>query len=613
MIRRFTIGIGAAVALLLCVILLPGDGALSSQAAGSGYTLKLPTQAEIKAKYKEYGGIDMSSSVTYTTAYSTTSPYAMGDISNADKQNGLNAINFCRYIAGLPADVELNPTYNQYAQASSLVNAANGVLSHTPPKPAGMSDELYNMGYTGSSSSNIAMGFGNVASSVIRGYMNDSDSSNISLLGHRRWLLSPDLKYTGVGLVGRYSATYVFDWSRNEAFVGDYVAWPPANMPMELYKGSDSNYAFSVMLGDAYDYPQLSNVTVKIQSAKLNKTWNLDKSSTSISRYLNVSGYGYGSMNSCIIFNVGMFPVNDKVTVTVNGITKNGVSAPITYTVNFFEIEHKYEGAVTKAATCIAEGVRTYTCATCGDSYTEPIAKTTHSYSDQWTTDKAATCTAEGSKSHHCVYCGDKKDITATPKTDHTYSSKVTKAATCTDAGTETLTCTVCSAAQTRSIPAAGHSFGEYKVTVQPTVEKEGTEVRTCSACGATEERTVATLSDSDTPTTAATPEDEPENGASSGSEETSSEVGEDDEPASPTDGEGSASTTPSGAPSGEGSSGNTEEPADGSSQNTDDGTSEPNSESNGDFPAAAVIAIAVGALAVCGVGAFMFVRFRKK
>lgn len=623
MIRRIAVGIGAAMALLLCVILLPGDGSLSSQAVGSSYTLKLPTQDEIRAKYKEYG-IDIYSSVTYTAAYSTSAPYAMGDISSYDRRNGLNAINFCRYIAGLPADVELNSSYNEYTQAAALVNAVNGGLSHYPDKPSGMSDDLYETGYYGANHSNLASGFANPADSVIRGYMNDSDDSNIDRVGHRRWILDPDMKYTGFGQVGRYSGTYAFDMSRESTFTGDYVAWPPANMPMELYS-SYGNYAFSVTLGSAYDYPEIWKVTVDIKSSKLNKSWHLDgydEYSTDYSKYLTVNNGNYGAPK-CIIFNVGLFPANDKVTVTINGITKNGVSAPITYTVNFFEIEHHYEGSQTKAPTCTAEGVMTYTCSVCGDSYTKPIAKTSHSYSSEWTTDKAATCIAEGSKSHHCLYCGDKKDITAIPKTDHTYSSKVTKAATCTDTGTETLTCTVCSATKTQSIPAKGHSFGAYKITVQPTTEKEGTEVRTCSACGTTEKRTVPKLTGTGTGTTAPSgsePADDP-SATTGGGTEAPSGGGDDPAPSesggegsSPsTDGEGDlmTTTTPPDVPA-------DDDPSEGSEEQTGEppagGTSDTANGTGGGLPAIAVVGIVAGALAVVGGGgAFVFFRFIKK
>ena len=43
--------------------------------------------------------------------------------------------------------------------------------------------------------------------------------------------------------------------------------------------------------------------------------------------------------------------------------------------------EHSYTSAVTTAATCTTDGVRTYTCS-CGDSYTESIPATGHSYVD---------------------------------------------------------------------------------------------------------------------------------------------------------------------------------------------------------------------------------------
>ena len=55
------------------------------------------------------------------------------------------------------------------------------------------------------------------------------------------------------------------------------------------------------------------------------------------------------------------------------------------------ECEHSYTSKVTTAATCTTEGVTTYTCSSCGDSYIEKIAATGHSYS-------GSTCTACGAK-----------------------------------------------------------------------------------------------------------------------------------------------------------------------------------------------------------------------
>ena len=42
---------------------------------------------------------------------------------------------------------------------------------------------------------------------------------------------------------------------------------------------------------------------------------------------------------------------------------------------------HKYTSKVTKAATCAAEGVKTFTCS-CGDTYTEKVATTAHKWGE---------------------------------------------------------------------------------------------------------------------------------------------------------------------------------------------------------------------------------------
>ena len=66
---------------------------------------------------------------------------------------------------------------------------------------------------------------------------------------------------------------------------------------------------------------------------------------------------------------------------------------------------HTYEEAVTTVATCVTEGVKTFTCTACGDSYTEAIAKGEHSYKDEVT--KEPSCGNEGVKTFTCELCGD--------------------------------------------------------------------------------------------------------------------------------------------------------------------------------------------------------------
>lgn len=72
---------------------------------------------------------------------------------------------------------------------------------------------------------------------------------------------------------------------------------------------------------------------------------------------------------------------------------------------------HSYISAVTKAATCAEEGVITYACS-CGDSYTESIPMTAHSFGDYIYNDDATT-EADGTKTAVCSVCGATDTVTA--------------------------------------------------------------------------------------------------------------------------------------------------------------------------------------------------------
>ncbi|MDO5424871.1 MAG: Ig-like domain-containing protein [Eubacteriales bacterium] len=145
------------------------------------------------------------------------------------------------------------------------------------------------------------------------------------------------------------------------------------------------------------------------------------------------------------------------------------------------------EGEVTQAATCTENGVKTYTCMQCGETKTESIAATGHSYSTEWTIDKAATCTATGEKSHHCTVCGAKTDVTTIEATGHDWDSgKVTKAATCTETGLKTYNCMQCGETKTESIAATGHSYSStWTIDKAATCTTAGEKSHHCTVCGA--------------------------------------------------------------------------------------------------------------------------------
>ena len=141
---------------------------------------------------------------------------------------------------------------------------------------------------------------------------------------------------------------------------------------------------------------------------------------------------------------------------------------------------HTYDsGTVTTPATCTAAGVKTYTCTSCGHTYTETISATGHDYQSAVT---APTCTEGGYTTYTCSVCGDHYTADETSATGHSWSAWTqTKAPTCTETGTETRTCSECDASETRDAEAAGHDY--QAVVTQPTCTAKGYTTYTCSVC----------------------------------------------------------------------------------------------------------------------------------
>ena len=290
-----------------------------------GLNIAYRTQDEIRAFVKAHP-VDFKTPVEYDVEPIRYAPYSLGKVNAKTLKSALNALNQMRYIAGLPTNVVLDSKYTKLAQAASVVNYANNSLSHFPVKPSGISQSLYSFGLKGASSSNIAMGYNNIDSGIVYGYMEDGDASNISALGHRRWILNPAMKATGFGFFGRYSATYVFDMQRTSA--PEYgVIWPARNMPVVYF---NNIYPWSISMGYKVD---ASKIKVKLTRISDKKTWNFSKSKSD--GYFNVNNEHYGQVG-CIIFrpkNIGGYYAGDRFRVTITGLKKQ-----VSYEVSFFDL-----------------------------------------------------------------------------------------------------------------------------------------------------------------------------------------------------------------------------------------------------------------------------------
>ncbi len=85
---------------------------------------------------------------------------------------------------------------------------------------------------------------------------------------------------------------------------------------------------------------------------------------------------------------------------------------------------------VTQAATCTADGTKSFTCPDCEKTWTEKIPATGHSYAEDTAQFQAATCTEDGKKVEVCPKCKDSK-TTVLPATGHSWEGFDCREKTC--------------------------------------------------------------------------------------------------------------------------------------------------------------------------------------
>lgn len=291
----------------------------------------------------------------YSITPNVTVPYSSGAASAEHYKYALASVNLMRQIGGLP-NVTFKDEYNTYAQYGAVLLAAGGVFSHTPPCPAGMDSEFYLNGVTGTSRGNISMGSSPYYTmpKFTTGYMQDNSGSNVTTVGHRRWVLNPGMGQTGFGYAAStsgmgYSVMYAFDNSKTGVDY-DFISWPSSgNFPNTIMSAKEP---WSVTLNPAKfktDSASLntSNISVTITAPNgITKTFTATDYNDSLvnntgKSYFNIDTAGYG-VNNCIIFRPGtdVFGTNALsgiYTVVISGLKeKMGTPATLCYTIDFF-------------------------------------------------------------------------------------------------------------------------------------------------------------------------------------------------------------------------------------------------------------------------------------
>ena len=160
--------------------------------------------------------------------------------------------------------------------------------------------------------------------------------------------------------------------------------------------------------------------------------------------------------------------------------------------------EHIYDEAITTQPTCTAEGVKTFTCSLCGDSYTEVVPTGDHRYIETAT---RPTCTEPGVKTYNCKDCGHSYTEEIESAKGHDYVETVV-AATCSTTGYTGYTCSVCGDTRKDNETDKDPNAHTFKTTiVELTAEQAaanplaiGVEKSVCTSCGLEPEVDTAVL-----------------------------------------------------------------------------------------------------------------------
>ena len=185
--------------------------------------------------------------------------------------------------------------------------------------------------------------------------------------------------------------------------------------------------------------------------------------------------------------------------------------------VTLAKTEHNYQITYSQPLTHTQDGINTYTCTYCGNTYTETEPAEGHSYVLLGYT--APTCTEDGGTSYQCKICGevytetqpavghvnveiDRTEPSCTEDGEikyecsvcgeitaeiidcpgHSYETETETPASCASDGIVNYRCTVCRDQYTESLPATGHDY-EPVSHIPAGCENDGFTVYECKLC----------------------------------------------------------------------------------------------------------------------------------
>ena len=272
-------------------------------------------RAQVAATYRTAIQSNLALSADWNGSVNTCSA---GRPSASLNAGTIQAINWFRSMAGLPNVIE-DPAQSANAQRAALMMEAHDQLSHSP----GRTWSCYSAGgAAAAATSNLTLGVNGVGG--VLGQIEDPGASNVAL-GHRRWLLFPELETIGVGNTDRASSIQVINDFGPRATESSWVAWPPAG------------FVPDDVVFDRWSISYAGNGDVDLSNARVRVTEN--GQSTRVDLLPAVDGFGDPTLGFELP-NAKPRSAGDTVyRVEITGMTINGQSVTPSYTVIAFDVD----------------------------------------------------------------------------------------------------------------------------------------------------------------------------------------------------------------------------------------------------------------------------------
>ena len=180
------------------------------------------------------------------------------------------------------------------------------------------------------------------------------------------------------------------------------ISWQADGFQFITYK-SGSTSAIRVTDSDHFRVYAKNKVEVSSQNGQLLKKVQFEATTTDYATVLSqqtAEGWTASVDGTVVTFT----SVNGAESLIINSVSAQVRINSVIVTPYVANCDHDYVGVETQAPTCSVEGVMTYTCSKCEESYTEAIATIPHDYAESIVD---STCTATGTATYICSKCGD--------------------------------------------------------------------------------------------------------------------------------------------------------------------------------------------------------------